>query len=329
MRFLLLCALVACGSSSSSAPKPVEPVEKPAGPSEAEVRAEHARQEQKKHDEIVAQHREHEAEAQDALAATCPDPKTPKPRCEPSCYTPEAKDARDGQRITGAAEVEHFVCQRKLDGDLGPPAIVDEVAPKLKVRAYPRRFPSPHKKGWPAELEAAFKDKLPKGDVLVITGATREVMNPVTHEPLRCAPAAQYTRALHGKLDACGGSGKLGCEAGGNAVAHAIDVVHYRLAEAKTLAAAKDEDKCRQAAVEAIAVARGLPRWRQYKKLNVGQWTDGLWYKTRFDGLLDEDSLFAEATELGTEAESVYASCGGEVNVKTKPEQEQSFHVCW
>jgi hypothetical protein len=324
VRFVWLCALVACGGSP--APKPVEePPPKKTGPSAQELRA----AEQKQHDEIVAKHREHEAEAQDAFAAKCDDPKSAKPRCEPSCYQNEPKDPREGKKLNGAAEIQHLVCENKLDTDFGPPMISDELEPKLKVTPFARRFPSPHKKGWQADVEASFKDKLAKGDVLVITGNWRDVTNPLTHEALRCAAATQYTRVLKGKLDACGGSGKLACEAGGNAVAHAIDVVHFRVAEARALAAAKDEDKCRQAALEAIAVARGLPRWRQYKKLNVHEWTDGLTYKTRFDGILDEDSLFAATTELGTEAESVYASCGGEVNVKTKPEQEQSFHGCF
>jgi len=327
VRFVWLCALLACGGSPKSDVRPATTDVPPEDGSRkaAELRA----AEQKKHDEIVAQHREHEAETQDALAATCTDPKSAKPRCEPSCYSDEPKDPREGKKITGPVEIQHLVCEKKLDSDFGPPMITDDLEPKLKTNSYSRHFPAPHKKGWQADVEAEFKDKLPKGDVLIVTGNWRDVTNPITHEALRCAAAAQYTRALKGKLDACGGNGKLACEAGGNAVAHAIDVVHYRVAEARALAAAKDEDKCKQAALEAIAVARGLPRWRQYKKLNVHEWTDGLSYKTRFDGILDEDSLFAATTELGTEAESVYALCGGEVNVKTKPEQEQSFHGCF
>jgi hypothetical protein len=306
---------------------------RPKGPSAAELKLQHEREEQAKHDEIVAKHREHESEQQDALAATCTEPKgsPAHERCLPSCYATEAHDPREGQKIAGAAEVQHLVCEKKLDGgEYGPPAIVDELDAKLKVHAFGRRFPTPHKKGtWQAEVEDAFHDHLAKGEVLVVSGNWRDISHPLTHEALRCASALHYTRALHGKLDACGGSGKLACEAGGNGAARAINVIHYRLAEAKQHQAAHDEAKCQQAALEAIAVARGLPRWRQYKKLNVGQWTDNLMYKTRFDGTLDEDSLFAAATTLGTEAESVHSACGGEVNAKTKADAEQSFHMCW
>ena len=194
MRLSWLCMLAACGGSP--APKPVEPPP-PAktGPSDAELRA----QEQKKHDEIVAAHRERESEAQDALAAACTDPKTAKPRCEPSCYPDEAKDPREGKKITGPVEVQHLVCERKLDADFGPPLISDDLDLKLKTNSYSRHFPAAHKKGWQADVEAELKDKLPKGDVLIVTGNWRDVTNPITHEALRCAPAAQYTRLLKGK----------------------------------------------------------------------------------------------------------------------------------
>jgi hypothetical protein len=71
-----------------------------------------------------------------------------------------------------------------------------------------------------------------------------------------------------------------------------------------------------------------MPRWRQYAKLNVGQWTDGLAYKTRFDGTLDEDALFAAVATLGTAAEQVYTACALTTPVVTKPEQEHAFHSC-
>ena len=53
-----------------------------------------------------------------------------------------------------------------------------------------------------------------------------------------------------------------------------------------------------QAALEAVAVARGMPRWRQYASLNTDEWKSWPRYRTRFDGILDEDSLFALAISL-------------------------------
>jgi len=326
VRFAIVLCLAACGSSSPhSASPPVETKTAPTADKPA------IKSEQQKHDEIVAAHRAAESEQQDALALTCADPKTPAPRCQPSCYAPEAKDPREGRRVAGKVEVEHLVCQRQLEnGEWGPPAFVDELEPKLKTRPNPRGKPKEHKKGsWQADIEAALHEQMPKTDGVMVTGGNwTQRPHPLTHETLRCAAASQYT-TLSGKLDACGGTGKLACEAGGNAAAHALDVIHFRLAEARQLSSQKKESECQQAALEAIAVARGLPRWRQYKKLNVHQWTDGLAYRTRFDGTLGEDALFAAAATLGTEAEQLYTDCARIQGVKTKPEQEQSFHTCW
>jgi hypothetical protein len=139
---------------------------------------------------------------------------------------------------------------------------------------------------------------------------------------------SQYTKALHRAFDGCGADGTLACEATGNAAARGINVVHYRLAEARRLQSAHKPVECQQAALEAIAVSRGLPRWRQYAKLNVAQWVDHAGYRTRFDGTLDEDTLFATAASLGTEAERIFSACGGGSGATTAA-QEQSFHDCW
>ena len=106
-------------------------------------------------------------------------------------------------------------------------------------------------------------------------------------------------------------------------------MVHYRLAEARRLKAARKTADCQQAALEAIAVSRGMPRWRQYMTLNVGNWDDQAMYRTRFDGFLDEEMLFAAVASLGTEAEQVYRACGGPDRPQTTAEQQQSFHTCW
>jgi hypothetical protein len=105
--------------------------------------------------------------------------------------------------------------------------------------------------------------------------------------------------------------------------------VRYRVAEAQRLHDTGKTEDCQKAALEAIAVSRGAPRWRQYAKLNVDQWDKRNLYRTRFDGLLDEDTLFTTITTLGGDAQRVYESCGGPANAPTTVEQEQSFHTCW
>lgn len=302
--------LAACGSSAPPPPKPVEP------PPPKRV----AVTEQVKHDEIVAAHRKIEVEQQDALGQTC-DAKVATndhPRCLPGCYATEPVDPRAGKKQSGAVEVRHTVCERD-----GAYIYADEVEP-VPLRKAKGRFPTAHKKGtWQEPIETALKIQK-----LVVTSNWRDVTHPLTHEKLRCVTASQFTRSLRHPLDACGGDGAVACEASGNAAARGINVVHFRLAEAKTLQAANKQDDCQKAAIEALAVARGMPRWRQYAKLNVGKWVDHAGYRTRFDGILDEDTLFATTATLGSEAEQVYAACGGSAPA-TKASDEQSFHTCW
>jgi hypothetical protein len=64
-------------------------------------------------------------------------------------------------------------------------------------------------------------------------------------------------------------------------------------------------------------------------KLNVAKWTDGATYRTRFDGTLDEESLFTRTARLGTDAETVYVACGGPAGAPTTADREQAFHTCW
>jgi len=319
--------IAACGPSSPPA-RPPAPIPTPrvdAPPAEPD--------EQARHDELAAAHRKLEEEQQQAYAATCdePEPRVARPRCLPSCYPTEPADARAGKKLAGAVELRHVVCEQPG----GTFAIMDElggaqVAPR-RVRG---RFQAGHKKGtWQGELEAAvapsLRPKLARGDVLRVAGRWRGLAHPLTRERLRCVTVAHVTKVMRRALDGCGADGTLACEATGNAAARGINVVHYRLAEARRLQEAGKSDDCQQAALEAVAVARGLPRWRQYMKLNVAAWVDYPGYRTRFDGTLDEDALFATAASLGNDAAAVYAACGGPAEAPTTVAQEQSFHTCW
>jgi hypothetical protein len=290
--------LVACGGSQPPPPPPA--------PAVAHVEA-------PKRD-VVAEHRKLEAQQQDALAATCDGPQGAHPRCEPSCYAPAVPDPRAGKKVKGPAEIQHLVCQH---GETW--VIDDDLDPTLAVKPL-RKPPKLHKKGtWQADIELVLP--------VIVTGTRRDVTDPITKERRTCVAASQHVAGLKKPLDACGGTGDVVCEAGGNAAAHGLDVVHFRLVEARRLQASGNTEGCQKAALEAVAVARGMPRWRQYAKLNVDQWPKDARFRTRFDGVLDEDVLFETAANLGKEAEAVYAACGGAVAPTT--EQEQSFHTCW
>ena len=322
MRFVCL-ALVGCAGSPASAP--------PGPPSAAGLLAsELEARERARRSDLAAAHREKLDEQSTALAATCTKPKTEpvEPRCQPSCYTPEPADPRAGTKPVRPVEITHVVCERA-----GTYVIADELG-DVAVRPVRGRLPKPNKQGtWQADVESAvtlaLQPDITRGDVVRVTGAWKTQMHPISRESLRCVTVAHYARALRRPLDACGSQGAIACEASHDDAAHGLNVVHFRLLEARRLQADGKSSECMQAALEAIAVARGMPRWRQYMSLNTNKWKPPARYRTRFDGVLDEDTLFARAIALGTEAEAVYVTCGGSPNPKTTAEHEQSFHTCW
>ncbi len=326
LRIALCCAtLVGCGAGGAAAP--------PAQPVVASVAAiSPAQAEQQRRMKLAAAHRELEAEQSAALAATCEksDPPAPHSRCEPSCYRAEPADPRAGKQL-GRAEIVHLACRSADAAETGPIVFADEIGGAL--RAARGRMPKLHLKGsWEAEVEAAvgaaLQPELSRGDVIRVTGAWTLITHPVTKERLRCVAVSHHVAAIRRPLDGCGGRGAIACEVTGNAAVHGINVVHYRLAEARQFHTIGLEPECQQAALEAIAVARGLPRWRQYVTLNVNQWKAYPRYRTRFDGILDEDTLFATAASLGRDAEALHVECGG-ASGRTTAAQEQSFHTCW
>ncbi|NVB81950.1 MAG: hypothetical protein HOV81_26450 [Kofleriaceae bacterium] len=317
-RLTTLLVLAACGSTS--APPPMPRATSIARTDESEAQ---------RKQELAAAHNKLLDEQATALAATCARPAEAPARCLPTCYVAEPPDARAGKLVPGVAEIVHLVC---ASSEEGPFAITDEVAGTLDVRTYRGRIPKAAKKGsWQAAVEtavaASLEPDLARGDAVRVTGGWKSLVHPASKERLRCVTVSHYAKA-HRKLDACGSHGAIACEATGNAAAHGLNVVHYRLAEARRYLAARDEAKCQQAALEAVAVARGLPRWRQYVKLNTDQWKASPRYRTRFDGVLDEDTLFQTAIDLGTAAQEVYVSCGGAPNPTTSAADEQSFHTC-
>lgn len=327
MYLVAIAALAcACGSSAPSS-KPVATT----NPSEADRAAAAARQEQARRARLAEAQNARLDEQATALAATCARPAAAK-RCTPGCYASEPADARAGKPLRGPVAIEHRVCTRDV-GDAGPYLVLDELlGDKLAIRKARGRFPRPARRGWQAALEAevtkALAPDLARGDVVVVAGRWQSMVHPASAETLRCVTVTRYTRAAPRPLDACGSHGKIACEAAGNAAAHGLNLVQYRLAEAARLEASGDVEGCQAAALDAIATARGLPRWRQYMMLNVDKWKASPRYRTRFDGIVDEDALFARAIELGTRAGRMYVECGGSANPQTTAAQEQAFHSC-
>ncbi|MEJ7596344.1 MAG: hypothetical protein WKG01_00425 [Kofleriaceae bacterium] len=316
LRFALCGVLVACSSPSKPAPVP-------ARASNAEITPTRKAQ-------LMAAHRELEDEQQTALAATCTSSRK-QPRCEPSCYEAEPPDPRAGKQHV-RAEISHLVC-RPAGRETGQLVFADEIGgTQVMIRAARGAQPKAHKAGWEAgvarAVRVALQPEVARGDVIRVTGAWTERTHPVTQEALRCVTVSHHVAVMRAALDPCGGRGAIACEATGNAAVHGINVVHYRLGEARRLHAAGDDPGCQRASLEAIAVARGLPRWRQYVTLNVNKWRASPRYRTRFDGILDEETLFTTAMSLGREAEVVHTSCGGAAHPPPDATREQSFHTC-
>jgi hypothetical protein len=306
---LFAAALAACGSTTtpSATPPPV-----------TDDRAARLEQERVHREEVTAAHHKLESEQQDALGATCTDKKGAHDRCLPSCYATEPSDPRAGKKVSGPVGIEHLVCEEPDRPDTF--LFADELDPKLAIKPVHGRMPKSRKPTTPIERAIA---------PMIVTGAWRSVEHPLLKQKLRCVTVTHYLQRLAKPLDACAGDGSVGCEAIGDAAARGINVVHYRLREARRLHDAGKTAECQQAALEAVAVARGMPRWRQYAKLNVDQWTARTIYRTRFDGQLDEDALFSQTIALGNEAEQVFVECGGAAHPTTAVADEQSFHMCW
>ncbi|MBA3459009.1 MAG: hypothetical protein H0T46_03545 [Deltaproteobacteria bacterium] len=334
MKVAALCVVLsACGAS----PPPAEPT----APAIPAVRSAPKVDEQVRRAELASTHRKLEEEQSVALAAGCDQPPPHAPRCAPSCYSIEppdprapAKKPKPSRRRVGPLEVQHVVCEQPGDDTHAGPFIhADELdGARLTAKPVRGRFPKPHTTGtWEGTLAAALASQpaFPKSDVIRVTSSWRARVHPVTKARLRCVTVSHFMRSPKRPIDACGSDGSLACEASGDSAAHGINVVHYRLAEARTLQAAGKSAECQQASLEALAVARGMPRWRQYAQLNAASWIPRAGYRTRFDGVLDEDALFVRAAALGVQAEQIHVACGGAPGPKTTAEQEQSFHTCW
>lgn len=310
-RWWLAIFLVACGSSTTTPTSTHAPVVE-----------DRAAQERAHRQEVTTAHHKLESEQQDALGATCEDKHAKHAeRCLPSCYSREPSDPRAGNKASGSVGVEHLVCEDPDQPDAY--LVADELDSKLAIKPVHGRAPKAHK---PKSWEAAIEHAVPP---MIVTGTWRTLEHPLMKRKLRCVTVTHFVARVAKPLDACAGDGSIGCEASGDAAARGINVVHYRLLEARRLRGAGKLEDCQRAALEAIAVARGMPRWRQYAKLNVDQWIDRASYRTRFDGMLDEDALFAKAISLGEEAEQEFVGCGGTAHPPTSVADEQSFHMCW
>jgi hypothetical protein len=140
-----------------------------------------------------------------------------------------------------------------------------------------------------------------------------------------CSPTCYPTEPPAGGGRPECGMPNLLCEPLGSKTARAINIVHFRVEEAKTAQSAGKKVVCQDAARAAVATASGLNKFRDQQKAQHN-WGTKYPYKTRYDGTLDEQALFAKVDEYKKAAEGLFKSCGG-TRLAATPEEEMAFIV--
>ena len=241
--------------------------------------------------------------------------------CTPSCYEPEQPSPDANKKTTTCAHFTKGFCETAVNGSWSEPELnqggtLQEVVPDC-------RFPAPDTGKWASMSRRAVGVlDAARGDVAFIP-ADAEWYDADSSDGsrLRCLDLHLYARAAHLELTKCGTPDEATvCEAVGSKSARAINVAHFRIDEATRLAAT-DKQGCQQAALQAIAFSRGLPK---YKTELGAQWVAGLTYKTRYDGVVSEKRLFSKLRKLGARGLELYESCGG-TDPTTTPDDEMAF----
>jgi hypothetical protein len=140
-----------------------------------------------------------------------------------------------------------------------------------------------------------------------------------------CSPTCYPTEPpAGGNLPECGRPNLL-CEPLGSKTARAINIIHFRVEEAKTAQAAGKKPVCQEAARVAVATATGVNKFRDQQKA-AHNWATSYPYKTRYDGTLNEQQVFAKVDEYKKTAEALFKSCGG-TKLTATPDEEMAFII--
>ncbi len=244
-------------------------------------------------------------------------------KCAPSCYSIEPAAPAAGKEVKACMHQTKGFCQDATTAGWGPANLNAGVTFVEIVDSC--KFPAPKSGKWATLSKNAVGQygSVKPGDVVFIPSSEEWYTAESDNATSRCVDLHWYEKEASVTLNVCGGTGStFVCERSGSRAALGFNMLHARLDEAKRLKAAEDVAGCKIAARQAIAFSRGLPR---FKKNLGGDWAQGLTYKTRADGTLKEKELFAKAAKLGAEAESVFASCGGEKKVATDEKEELGF----
>jgi hypothetical protein len=237
--------------------------------------------------------------------------------CAPSCYQPEP-DARAEKE--GCGDRLKYLCETALMGQWSEPAVQ---AGSGSEKSMPDcAFPKPPTSGKWVELSARARKHIagsPDDIVFIHDDADWEPVDSSDGSRLRCVEVHWYAKNHKLSSNACGVFERddVTCEPAGSKAARALNIAHYRLDEAQKLKDAGQNDDCQSAARQALAISRGLPKWKAQKR----DWKNGLTYKTRYDGTLSEADLFAKVASVGEQASTLYKTCGGSAAETTESEE--------
>ena len=187
-------------------------------------------------------------------------------------------------------------------------------------------FRTPPKGGQWAKLQKFaqewLKDDLKPGDVVLIPANSRwGTYEDSSGGAGRSVDIYWYSKTRHLDLNQCGEADEnVVCEASGSKSSKAINMAHYRLDEAKKAQTEKKDGVCQAAARQAVAISRGLPKFRK-RAVESDNWAEGRTYKTRYDAVLDEKALFKKLAAIAKEAEKAFKACGGKELDTTEAEE--------
>jgi hypothetical protein len=242
-------------------------------------------------------------------------------QCQPSCYDNEPSvkwDASDYKRVCGYKDWHFESIKPRGSGwtplaSSGIPAVDPTVTP-----CKPPKDSGGKWKGVVKQVKSAFRSI--GGDLknlrFVVQGSWQHDRDK-NLDPRKWLTVRIYAANWELKPNECGSHGETVCEASGSKGARGFNYMRFRLDEAKKYQKSNKE-ACLISSFAAVATARGVKKFRA-GRIAKKKWSPGLTYKTRFDGELSEEELFARVDEVEKEALALHAKCGGESPLVTAP----------
>jgi hypothetical protein len=234
--------------------------------------------------------------------------------CQPSCYDNEASvkwDASDYKRVCGYKEWNFESVKPRGSGwtPLASSGIPSADPTEASCKA--PRDSGGRWKGLIKQVKRAFKPlnvdlKNPR---FVVEGSWMHDRD--DHgDPRKWIKVRIYASNWGLKPNECGSHGtETVCEASGSQAARGFNYARFRLDEARK-SQKSNKEACLISSFAAAATARGLQKFRA-GRIKHDNWTQGLTYKTRFDGELSEKELFDKVDEIEEGAVALHKKCGG------------------